>query len=70
MGDELKGCSLKAQMVFGSGFGEGILKNEQKKVFLFFYMLIFHIFVITPQCFNYEKSNKFVSSPFLSSLFL
>jgi len=24
-------CSLKAQMVDGSGFGQGIAKNEQKK---------------------------------------
>lgn len=36
MGDELKECSLKAQMVLGNGFGQGIAKNEQKKEEEFF----------------------------------
>ena len=33
----LKECSLKAQMVLGNGFGQGIAKNKQNKFFCFFY---------------------------------
>ena len=47
MGDELKECSLKAQMVLGNGFGQGIAKNEQKKRRGIFFEILFFVSLTT-----------------------